>query len=201
MKVVGLTGSIGMGKSTAAAMFGELGAKVLDADKVVHRLYRDPEVVGIISAAFPGARKAGEIDRKALAQYVVSNDHEMKRLEAMIHPLVAREELRFVEHCRRKGVRIVVLEIPLLFETGADSRCDYTAVVLAPPFVQRQRVMKRKGMTEEKFQALLARQMPDEEKVKRADAVIPTGLGKRFTMEKIKQIVHFLREEEIKVRR
>lgn len=201
MKVVGLTGSIGMGKSTAASMFAELGAHVLDADKIVHRLYRTAEVTKKISKEFPGTVAKGEIDRKALAKEVLNNDAAMKRLENIIHPLVVQEELHFLERCKRKGVGIAVLEIPLLFETGAESRCDFTAVVMAPAFIQRQRVMRRKDMTEEKFQALRSRQMPDDEKTRRADAIIPTGLGKRFTMEKIKQIVHFLREEEKKATR
>jgi len=174
--VIGLTGSIGMGKSTTARFFAEAGVPVHDADLAVHRLYAR-DAAPLVEAAFPGVSNAEGIDRDRLAKRVLDDPEALKRLEAIIHPLVRREEVRFLDEAERAGAPIVVLDIPLLFETGADRRVDAVVVVSAPQEVQRARAFTRAGMTEEKFQAILARQMPDVEKRRRADFVVDTSKG------------------------
>ena len=176
MVVIGLTGSIGMGKSTTARFFAEAGVPVHDADLAVHRLYAR-DAAPLVEAAFPGVSNAEGIDRDRLAKRVLDDPEALKRLEAIIHPLVRREEVRFLDEAERAGAPIVVLDIPLLFETGADRRVDAVVVVSAPQEVQRARAFTRAGMTEEKFQAILARQMPDVEKRRRADFVVDTSKG------------------------
>lgn len=176
MVVIGLTGSIGMGKSTTAGFFAEAGAPVYDADAAVHRLYAG-EAVALVEAAFPGVSSAAGIDRDALARRVVGDSGALKRLEGIIHPLVRREEMRFLADAERAGAPVAVLDIPLLFETGGDRRVDAVVVVTAPPEVQHARALSRPGMTEEKFQALLAKQVPDAEKRRRADFVVDTSQG------------------------
>jgi dephospho-CoA kinase len=174
MVVLGLTGSIGMGKSTTARFFAETGVPVFDADAAVHRLYAG-EAVPAIEAAFPGTTGEHGVDRARLAQAVVGDPAALARLEGIIHPLVRREELRFIDEAGKAGARVAVLDIPLLFETGRERLVDAVVVVSAPPEVQRARVFERPGMTEEKFRALLAKQTPDEEKRRRADFVVDSS--------------------------
>jgi dephospho-CoA kinase len=174
MVVLGLTGSLGMGKSTTARFFAEAGVPVFDADAAVHRLYAG-EAAAAIEAAFPGTAGDHGVDRAKLAQAVVGDPAALARLEAIIHPLVRREELRFIDEVDKAGAPVAVLDIPLLFETGRASLVDAVVVVSAPPEVQRARAFERPGMTEEKFGALLAKQMPDEEKRRRADFIVDSS--------------------------
>jgi dephospho-CoA kinase len=179
MIVLGLTGSIGMGKSATARFFAEAGVPIHDADAAVHRLYAG-EAAPAIEAAFPGtteAAGAAGVDRQKLGEYVLGDPAAMARLETIVHPLVRREELRFLDAAANAGAAVAVLEIPLLFETGADRRVDAVVVVTAPPQVQRARAFQRPGMTEEKFRAVIARQIPDAEKRRRADFVVDTSQG------------------------
>lgn len=173
---LGLTGSIGMGKSTTAGLFRELGVPVHDADAAVHALY-GAEGVAPVEAAFPGVTQGGRIDRALLGARVLGDDAAMKRLEAIVHPLVRAREIAFLEGAAASGADIAVLDIPLLYETGAEGRVDAVLVVTAPESVQRARVLARPGMTEEKLAAILSRQLPDSEKRRRADHVIDTGHG------------------------
>ncbi|MDP1027823.1 dephospho-CoA kinase [Sphingomonas sp. KR1UV-12] len=175
MILLGLTGSIGMGKSTVAAMFADEGVPVFDADAVVHRLQGPAgAVVAAIEAAFPGTTGPAGVDRAALSAAVLNDDSAMKRLEAIVHPAVAAERAAFLD--RHRAAPLVVLDIPLLFETGGDSKVDAVAVVSAAPEVQRARVLARLGMTPAKFDAILARQLPDTDKCARADHIIPTDV-------------------------
>ncbi len=188
MVVIGLTGSIGMGKSTTARFFAEAGVPVHDADAAVHRLYAG-EAVPLVEAAFPGVTTAKAIDRDRLAKRVLGDPEALKRLEGIIHPLVRREEERFLADAKRAGAPIAVLDIPLLFETGADRRVDAVVVVTAPPDMQRARALTRTGMTEEKFQGLLAKQMPDADKRQRADFVVDTSQGFDFARRQVHAIL------------
>jgi dephospho-CoA kinase len=174
--VLGLTGSIGMGKSATAAIFRRFGVPVHDADAAVHRLY-EGEAAPLIEAAFPGTAPTGIVDRPALSKAVIGSPEGMATLEAIVHPLVRREEERFLENAVTTQAAVAVLDIPLLFETGGESRCDAVLVVTAAPAVQRERVLARPGMSEEKFAAILAKQMPDAEKRRRAHFVVDTGRG------------------------
>jgi dephospho-CoA kinase len=176
MVILGLTGSIGMGKSTTANFFAEAGVPVHDADAAVHRLY-EGEAAPAIERAFPGSTVAGKVDRARLTAKVVGDEAARRRLEAIVHPLVRQSELKFLVEARARGARIVVLDIPLLFETGGEERVDAVVVVSAPEEMQRARVLARAGMTPEKFDALLAAQVPDAEKRRRADFVVDTGQG------------------------
>src|SRR5215471_14418012 len=176
MVVIGLTGSIGMGKSTTAGFFAEAGVPVHDADLSVHRLYAGP-AVPMIEAEFPGVTNAGGVDRSKLAERILNNSEALRRLEGIVHPLVRREELKFLDEAERAGASVAVLDIPLLFEVGADRWVDAIVVVTAPAETQRVRVFERPGMTEAKFQALLAQQMSDAEKRLRADFVVDTSQG------------------------
>jgi dephospho-CoA kinase len=176
MFVLGLTGSLGMGKSATAKMFAEEGVPVHDADAAVHDLY-EGAAAPLIEAAFPGTTAAGKVDRDKLAQRVLGDSASLERLEAIVHPLVRRAEQAFLEEAARKGARVTVLDIPLLFETGGNGRCDAVVVVSAPLEIQRARVFERPGMTEQKFAAILAKQMPDAEKRARADFVVDTSRG------------------------
>jgi dephospho-CoA kinase len=198
--VLGLTGSIGMGKSTAAAMLRRLGVPLFDADLVVHRLLAPSgAAVSAVSAAFPGVEtEAGGIDRVLLGQRVFADPAALRRLEAILHPMVAAAEIRFLARSRARRVRLVVLDIPLLFETGAERRCDYVLVVSAPALVQRQRVMRRPGMTEIRLAAILRKQVPDYRKRQRADFVVPTGAGRGVTLRRLKAIVRLLRKRGIR---
>jgi dephospho-CoA kinase len=174
--VLGLTGSIGMGKSATAAMFRARGIPVHDADATVHALYRGPAVAPI-EAAFPGVASMGRVDRARLAAQVLDNDQAMRRLEAIVHPLVREAEEEFLAGARRAGRRLAVLDIPLLFETGSERRCQAVVVVSAPPAVQRERALARPGMTAGRLATILDRQMPDAQKRRRAHVVIDTGRG------------------------
>jgi dephospho-CoA kinase len=176
MLVLGLTGSVGMGKSTTAGFFVEAGVPVHDADAAVHRLYAG-EAVPLIEAAFPGTTSGGTVDRTLLARRVLGDPVALKRLEAIVHPLVQASERRFLADAEARGDKVVVLDIPLLFETAGEQRVDAVVVVSAPAAVQRARVMERPGMTAEKFDAILAQQMPDAEKRRRADFVVDTSQG------------------------
>jgi dephospho-CoA kinase len=176
MFVLGLTGSIGMGKSTAARFFAEAGVPVHDADGAVHRLY-EGEAAAAIEAAFPGTAASGKVDRVKLAERVLDDPAAIRRLEAIIHPLVRESEVKFLAETATRGEPVAVLDIPLLFETGAQERVDAVVVVSAGPEAQRTRVLGRPGMTESKLEAILAKQMPDVEKRRRAHFVVDSSGG------------------------
>jgi dephospho-CoA kinase len=186
--VLCLTGSLGMGKSTAAKFFAETGLPVHDSDAVVHALY-EGEAVPLIEAAFPGSTSAGKVDRNKLAAMVLHDDAALARLEAIIHPLVTASRERFLAEAQARGAPLVVVDIPLLFETAAQSRCDAVVVVSAPADIQRQRALDRPGMTEEKLTALLAKQMPDEEKRRRADFIVDSSQAFDHTRAQIRDIL------------
>jgi dephospho-CoA kinase len=188
MLVIGLTGSIGMGKSTTARFFAEAGVPVHDADLAVHRLYAG-EAASLIEAAFPGTTDSHGVDRDKLARRVLGDAAALRRLEAIVHPLVRREEIGFLEAAEKAGAEVAVLDIPLLFETGGDSRVDAVVVATAPAETQRVRAFERAGMTEEKFLALLAKQMPDAEKRRRADFVVDTSRGFDSAREQVRAIL------------
>ena len=188
MKRVGLTGSIGMGKSTTLGFFREAGIPVHSADETVHALYAG-RAAPLIEASFPGTVKDGVVDRQALAHHVVGNEQSMKRLEAIIHPQVREEELAFAENAEASSAPFAVFDIPLLFETGRADAFDKIIVVSAAADVQKKRVLARPGMTLEKFEAILARQMPDAEKCKRADYVIDTGSGLDAARQAVNNII------------
>lgn len=176
MILIGLTGSIGMGKSTVAKMFAEAGAPVFDSDAAVHALYaRGGAAVAPMSAAFPGVEKDGAIDRQALSAHVLSDPGAIKTIEAIVHPLVGQAQAAFLQQHRDAGTAAVVLDIPLLFEGGRSKFVDKIVVVSAPADAQRERVLARPGMTAEKLDYILSRQVPDAEKRARADVVIDTG--------------------------
>jgi dephospho-CoA kinase len=196
MIVLGLTGSIAMGKSTAAAMFRRLGVRVFDADQSVHRqLASNRQAIANVAAAFPGVVREGRIDRAALAGAVFGDDAALDRLEKILHPLVDADQERFLKIAARHGAPLVVLDIPLLFETGRERHCDRVAVVSAPWFVQLQRLKARPGMDRRRLETTLARQMSDAEKRRRADYVIPTGRSRGETLRTITRIVRELRQE------
>lgn len=192
MIIIGLTGSIGMGKSTTARMFSEAGIPVNDADAVVHGLYRS-DAVAPIGKAFPGATESGVVDRQELARQLAENPAKFQLLEAIVHPLVRQRELAFIEANLGMGSEMVVLDIPLLFEVGAEDRVDVIVVVTCDPQIQRARVLARPGMTVEKFDMILARQIPDAEKRKKADFLIDTGHGMDAARERVHEIVAALR--------
>jgi dephospho-CoA kinase len=195
MIVIGLTGGIGMGKSTAARAFRRLGIPVHDADAAVHRLYaRGGPGVRAIAALAPEAVVDGAVSREALRRRALSDPEFLARLEAAIHPLVRKEEQRFLARCRRARRPLAVLDIPLLFETGGDRRVDHVVVVSAPATTQRARVLPRPGMTEARLAAIRARQMPDAEKRRRADTVIRTGLSRHHALRGIRRLVARLRK-------
>ena len=194
MKVVGLTGSIGMGKSTTAAMFRDAGVPVYDADAAVHDLYDEGgAAVGPVGEAFPGVVKAGRIDREALRQRVLGHPEELKRLNAIVHPLVGQDRLSFFAQAEAAGADLVVLDVPLLFETGGHERVDAIVVVSAPPEMQRERVLARPGMTPERFDAILAQQLADAEKRARAHFVVETGHGLDHARQQVRRIIDSLR--------
>lgn len=195
MVILGLTGSIGMGKSTAASQLRRLGVAVHDADATVHRLLaRGGRAVPAIAAAFAGVVRDGAVDRQALGARVFGDRPALRRLEAILHPLVRAEEVAFLARAARHRRHLVALDIPLLFESGGQRRCDAVAVVTAPAFLQSQRVLRRPGMTVEKLRAIRAQQMPDAAKRRRADVVIPTGLGYRQSLRRLIQMVTVLRD-------
>jgi dephospho-CoA kinase len=176
MFILGLTGSIGMGKSATAKMFAEEGVPVHDADAVVHALY-EGEATPLIEAAFPGTTSDGKVDRVKLSARVIGNAAAIKRLESLVHPLVSEVRERFLAQAIRDGAQVAVLDIPLLYETGSEKLCDAVVVVSAPAEMQRARAFERPDMTDAKFAAILAKQMPDAEKRARADFVVDTSKG------------------------
>jgi len=194
MFILGLTGSIGMGKSTVADMFRRLGVPVHDADAEVHALLGPggAAVAGVAQAfdgVVTGVGASARVDRKALGAKVFDDAEALARLEAILHPMVREREGRFLRRVRRQGRKVAVLDVPLLFETGGETRCDATVVVSAPAFVQQARVLARPGMTRERLTQILARQTPDAEKRRRADFVVATGLGKATTLRAVAAIV------------
>ncbi|MDR7230804.1 dephospho-CoA kinase [Caulobacter sp. BE264] len=194
MLILGLTGSIGMGKSTTSRMFQDEGVPVYDADAAVHALYATGgAAVAPVEAAFPGVVVNGAIDRAKLSAEVVGNAEALAKLEAIVHPLVGAHRIGFFEEAKAKGHEIVVLDIPLLFETGGEKRVDKVVVVSAPADVQRERVLARPEMTAEKFEAILARQTPDAEKRARADFVIDTGQGLDHARRQVRDLLTLLR--------
>jgi dephospho-CoA kinase len=191
MIVLGLTGSIGMGKSTTAKMFSDFGVPVHDSDEAVHRLYRG-KAVPLVGAAFPGTASYGVVDRVKLAERVLGDQAALKQLEAIVHPLVRADATAFLKRHHTAGVPLAVVDIPLLYETGGEERVDQVVVVTAPPEVQRERVLSRPGMTEEKFRKILAKQVPDEEKRRLADFVIDTGQGMEAARDAVADIIEQL---------
>jgi dephospho-CoA kinase len=176
MLILGLTGSIGMGKSTTAKLFAEAGVPVYDADAAVHRLY-EGEAVPLIEAAFPGTTVNGKVDRARLSAQVVHDPAAIKRLEAIVHPLLGASRQKFLEDAERSCAPVAVVDVPLLYETGGEKRVDAVVVVTTTAENQRQRILARDNMTEEKLDAILARQLPDAEKRRRADFLVDTSRG------------------------
>lgn len=202
MIIVGLTGSIGMGKSTTAALFAEAGAPVWDADAAVHRLYQaGGQAVAPIAAEFPEAIVDGAVDRARLSRRLAADPPAFARLEAIVHPLVAEDRKAFLDKAKADGRPIAVLDIPLLFETGADAQVDAVVTVSAPAQMQRERVLARPGMTPEAFEAILARQVPDAEKCARADVVIDTSRGLEAAREQVQAVLSVLASPEFQSRR
>lgn len=190
MILIGLTGSIGMGKSTTARMFADLGALVWNADDAVHGLYASGgAAVGPVGEAFPGVVVNHAVDRERLALALGRDDSAFRRLEAIVHPLVAMDRQSALAAARDRGVRLAVLDIPLLFENGGDRSVDAVVVVTADPETQRRRVLSRPGMTPERFEAILSRQLPDAEKRRRADFVVDTGAGMEVARFRVARIV------------
>jgi dephospho-CoA kinase len=192
--ILGLTGSIGMGKSTTADMFRDAGVPVFDADRAVHALY-DAAAVPAVEAAFPGTTKNGTVDRELLRRRVLDDAAVLRRLEAIVHPMVQAERDAFLLAAERQGARLAVLDIPLLFETGADRSVDAVAVVSAPEAVQKARVLARPSMTEARFSAILAQQVPDADKRARARFVIDTGQGLEPARAEVRRIIATLSED------
>ena len=188
MFILGLTGSLGMGKSTTAKFFAEEGVPVHDADAVVHRLY-EGEAAAAIEAAFPGSTRGGKVDRAKLGERVLGDPAALKKLEAIVHPLVAAARERFLAEAARSGAEVAVLDIPLLYETGGEARCDAVVVVTAPAEMQRARVFERPGMSEEKLAALTAKQLPDAEKRARADFIVDSGQGFEAARRQVREIL------------
>ena len=176
MIILGLTGSIGMGKSTTAKLFAETGVPVYDADAAVHKLY-EGEAAAAIEAAFPGTTTAGKVDRARLSTRVVHDPAAMRRLEEIVHPMLGASRQRFIEQAERSGAPVAVVDVPLLYETGGEKRVDAVVVVTTTPEIQRERILGRENMSDEKLDAILARQLPDPEKRKRADFIVDTSHG------------------------
>lgn len=194
MRVLGLTGSIAMGKSTAAAMLRRMGVPVLDSDAIVHELTRPGgAAIQAITDAYPEMAAGAGIDRRELSQRAFDDPAVLRKLEQILHPMVRAAQARFLKRQRARGRRLVVLDVPLLYETGGEKNCDAVAVVSAPRLVQMERVLSRRNMTLRKLHGIEARQMPDVEKRRRADFVIPTGLGRRPTWVALKKAVRRMR--------
>ena len=198
MLVIVLTGGIGMGKSASADHFASAGVPVFNADACVHRLY-EGEAVGPIEAAFPGVTRGGRIDRKILAESVGDSQKRLRQLEEIVHPMVVEAEIDFLREQEDKGAKLAVLEIPLLFETGADARVDVTIVLSAPPDVQRERVLARPGMTVDKLEHLIARQLPDADRRARADFVVDSSTRLEDMHEEIDRLIESLQQREGRV--
>jgi dephospho-CoA kinase len=188
MLIIGLTGSIGMGKSTTLQMFADAGVPVYDADAAVHAVYAST-AVPVVEAAFPGTTADGKVDRQKLSQRVLGNPEALKKLEQIVHPLLGAHRQKFLEDAEKAGAPIVLMDVPLLFETGGEKRMDAVIVVSAPAELQRERVLARENMTQEKLDAILARQMPDAEKRKRADFVVDTSRGLEPVRAEVKDIL------------
>jgi dephospho-CoA kinase len=188
MIILGLTGSIGMGKSTTAKLFAEADVPVYDADAAVHRLY-EGEAVSAIEAAFPGTTANGRVDRNRLSAQVVHDPSAMRRLEQIVHPMLGASRQKFLDDAERSGAPVAVVDVPLLFETGGEKRVDAVVVVTTTPEIQRQRILSRDNMTGEKLDAILARQLPDAEKRKRADFVVDTSDGLDHVRARIRDIL------------
>jgi dephospho-CoA kinase len=202
MKLLGLTGSIGMGKSTTAAMFRDLGVPVYDADAAVHAAYaRGGACVGPIDAAFPGVVKDGAVDRESLRQAVLGRPEELQRLNGVVHPIIGAQRTGFFEDAQAAGADLVVMDVPLLFETGGDAGMDAVAVVTAPAELQRERVLQREGMTPARLDAILAQQTPDAEKRRLADFVIDTSQGLDPVRRQVAEIVEQMRDPQRPSRR
>jgi len=188
MKILGLTGSMGMGKSTTAKLFAEAGVPVYDADATVHMIYQG-EATPVIEAAFPGTTDNGRVDRSKLSASVVHDPLAIKRLEAIVHPMLRAHHQQFIDDAERSGAAVAVVDVPLLFETGGDKRVDAVVVVTTSPQIQRERILARGTMTSEALEGLLARQMPDAEKRARADFVVDTSRGLDPVRERIRDIL------------
>jgi dephospho-CoA kinase len=188
MRILGLTGSIGMGKSTTAKLFAEAGVPVYDADATVHKIYED-EAAPKIEAAFPGTTTNGKVDRARLSAKVVHDPAAIKRLEQIVHPMLRAYHQEFLDDAERSGAAVAVVDVPLLFETGGDKRVDAVVVVTTSPEIQRQRILARDDMTDDKLDAILARQMSDAEKRKRADFVVDTSHGLEPVRAQIRDIL------------
>jgi dephospho-CoA kinase len=189
MIILGLTGSIGMGKSTTAKLFAEAGVPVYDADAAVHSLY-EGEAAPAIEAAFPGATVDGKVDRNKLSAQVVHDQKAIKRLEQIVHPMLGASRQKFLDDAERSGAPVAVVDVPLLFETGGEKRVDAVVVVTTTPEIQRQRILARDNMTGEKLDAILARQLPDAEKRRRADFIVDTSYGLAPVRARIRDILH-----------
>jgi len=199
--VIGLTGSIGMGKTTTAEAFKRFGIPVHDADAAVHKLFsKGGAAVGPVEAAFPGVTRNGAVDRSLLSQKVLGDDQALRRLENIVHPLVGREKTKFLIRAALARRQVVVLDIPLLFETGGDRNCDLVVVASAPHFLQTARVIRRPGMTPEKLASIRSNQMPDRLKRRMADFVVPTGLGRAFSLKRVREIAKIARSMNPKQR-
>lgn len=194
MKVLGLTGSIGMGKSTTAKLFAEAGVPVYDADATVHKVY-EGEAVPAVEAAFPGTTVDGKVDRARLSAKVVGDTEAIKRLEQIVHPMLRSHHQAFLDDAERRDVPVAVVDVPLLFETGGDKRVDAVVVVTTSPETQRERILARGTMTEAALDAILARQMPDAEKRKRADFVVDTSHG----LDPVRARIHDILAEVVKM--
>lgn len=194
MRILGLTGSIGMGKSTTAKMFAEAGVPVYDADATVHQLY-EGEAVTAIEAAFPGTTVNGKVDRTLLSPRVVHDAEAMKRLESIVHPMLRAHHQKFLDDAEKSGAPVAVVDVPLLYETGGESRVDAVVVVTTAPDVQRERILAREGMTPEKLDAILVKQLPDAEKRRRADFVVDTSHG----LDPVRIRIHEILEEVVKL--
>ena len=194
MIVIGLTGSIGMGKTTTAKLFAGEGVPVLDSDEVVHGLYR-AEAVPLLEAAFPGTTVSGVVDRQKLGEVLRENPANFGKLEEIVHPLVRKRQEAFLAAARKEDRQFALLDIPLLFETGAESRVDKVVVVSCAPEIQRERVLSRPGMTEGKFEMILARQMPDAEKRRRADFIVDSGNGVEAARDQVREILQRLADQ------
>jgi dephospho-CoA kinase len=188
MRIIGLTGSIGMGKSTTMQLFAEQGVPVYDADAAVHAVYSG-EAAPVVEAAFPGTTADGKVDRQKLSARVLGNPEALKKLEQIVHPMLGAHRQKFMADAERTGAPIVVMDVPLLFETGGEKRVDAVVVVSAPAEMQRARVLARENMTQEKLDAILARQTPDAEKRRRADFVVDTSSGLEPVRARIRDIL------------
>ena len=199
MYVVGITGSIAMGKSTIATMLAKMGVPVHDADKSVHDLFKKGgEAIPLIQTVFPETITPIGVNRRLLSQVVFNEPAKLTQLEDIVHPLVAKKRKEFLHLNKRNKVRLVALDVPLLFETGGGAYCTNVLVVTAPRYLQHRRALARPGMTEAKLKAILARQVPDFEKRKRADYVVPTGLGRAYSQKVLRRVLNAIKENAIK---